>query len=228
MGLNTPTRPTTRGSTPFVVAHRAGNDLARLRRAEAIGIGLVEADVHLFAGRLEVRHLKTAGPIPILWDRWKLAPPWSPRLLLHRLLDATAPGTELMLDLKRGGPQLSQEVMRALDRRPTDTRITVCSRDWRLLEPLIERPDVRVLHSVGSTAQLRALRQLSHEERLAGVSVHRRLLDARVVRELQQRAELLLCWPVETFEDARELVRWGVDGLISQGFERLAPAFRTA
>ena len=63
---------------PFVVAHRAGNDLARLRAAEALRVPLIEADVHLFAGRLEVRHLKTLGPFPILWDRWELAPPWAP------------------------------------------------------------------------------------------------------------------------------------------------------
>ena len=59
---------------PFVVAHRAGNDLGTLRRAEALAIPLVEADVHLRRGRIEVRHLKTLGPLPVLWDRWRLAP----------------------------------------------------------------------------------------------------------------------------------------------------------
>jgi hypothetical protein len=37
-----------------VVAHRAGNDLARLRRAEELGVDLVEADVRLWRGRAEV------------------------------------------------------------------------------------------------------------------------------------------------------------------------------
>jgi hypothetical protein len=74
------------GAGPFLVAHRAGNDLARLRHAEDLGIPLIEADVHLFAGRLEVRHLQTVGPLPIFWDRWALAPPWAPRLLLAELL----------------------------------------------------------------------------------------------------------------------------------------------
>ena len=60
---------------PFLVAHRAGNDLALLRRAEERGITHVEADLHLFRGRLEVRHLKTVGPLPILWDQWTLAAP---------------------------------------------------------------------------------------------------------------------------------------------------------
>jgi glycerophosphoryl diester phosphodiesterase len=42
----------------LVVAHRAGNDLARLRAALDAGADLVEADIHAFRGRLEVRHHK--------------------------------------------------------------------------------------------------------------------------------------------------------------------------
>src|SRR6188508_3273249 len=98
--------------SPFIVAHRAGNDLARLRRAERVRPGLVEADVHLFRGRLEVRHLKTLGPLGVLWDRWYLAPPGTPRLELHELLAAT--DTALMLDLKGGG-RLGRRVAAALD-----------------------------------------------------------------------------------------------------------------
>ena len=79
------------------MAHRAGNDLARLREAERLG-AVVEADVRLWRGRLEVRHLKTIGPVPILWDRWELASPFAPRLELHALLAAARPGTQLMLD----------------------------------------------------------------------------------------------------------------------------------
>jgi hypothetical protein len=53
----------------FPIAHGSGNELGLLRRAEALGLPLVEADVHLHRGRLEVRHRKTAGPLPALWDR---------------------------------------------------------------------------------------------------------------------------------------------------------------
>jgi glycerophosphoryl diester phosphodiesterase len=228
MEATTASRSAERATAPFLVAHRAGNDLTRMRRAESARVELIEADVHLFAGRLEVRHLKTAGPIPILWDRWELAPPWSPRLLLHDLLDARAPGTELMLDLKRGGPALARAVLRALDDRPPSARITVCSRDWRLLGPFDGRADVRVVHSVGSVRQLRAFRRLAARAPLAGVSIHRRLLDGPIVHDLRTRAKLLLAWPVETAADARELAGWGVDGLISQRFEQVATALRAA
>lgn len=202
---------------PFIVAHRAGNDLTRLRAAEALKLPLVEADVHLFAGRLEVRHRKTVGPIPILWDRWELAPPWVPRLLLEELLDAAAPGTELMLDLKGHDRRLPARVLAAIDTSGLPGRLTVCSQDWRLLEPLAGRPEIRVVHSVGNARQLARL-----PSTLAGVSIHERLLDAGVVAELGRRAALVLSWPVESVAQARRLAAWGVQGLISRRFEDLA------
>jgi glycerophosphoryl diester phosphodiesterase len=54
------------GLRPFLVGHRAGNRLHDLHAAERLKPTLVEADVRLYRGRLEVRYLKTAGPIPIL------------------------------------------------------------------------------------------------------------------------------------------------------------------
>ena len=50
-------------ATPLLIAHRAGNDPAHLRAAEAASADVIEADLHLWRGRLELRHLKTAGPL---------------------------------------------------------------------------------------------------------------------------------------------------------------------
>lgn len=209
---------------PFLIAHRAGNDLASLRSAEAAGVALVEADVHRFRGRLEVRHLKTLGPLPVLWDRWELAPPWRPRLLLGDLLAHTAPGTELMLDLKGRSRRLAGAVAAALDARsPGAGRITVCSRIWHHLEPLAARADVRVLHSVGSRAQLRALlARMRAGARFDGVSIHQGLLDEAVAARLRDAAGVVVTWPVETRSEAQRLAALGVDGLISKSFMSLA------
>ena len=207
-------------SEPFVVAHRAGNDLERLRTAEALGLPLIEADVHLFAGRLEVRHRKTVGPIPILWDRWELAPPWASRMLLDELLAAASPTTELMLDLKGHDTRLPPRLLAAIRTSGRTARITVCSQDWRLLEPLTTHPDIRVVHSVGNARQLARLRR--RRGPVSGVSIHQRLLDATVVERLRQRAPLVLTWPVESVEQARRLAGWGVQGLISRSFEHLS------
>lgn len=196
----------------FVVAHRAGNDLARLQQAEQLGVALVEADVRLWRGRLEVRHLKTAGPLPILWDRWRLANPFAPRLELRDLLAGARPETELLLDLKGRDRRLAELVLDAL---PRDRRITICARDGRLLEPFAGREHVRLFQSVGSRRQLRAFLRRVDGLVLDGVSIHERLLDERVVAELRRRSSIVISWPVNTLQRAHELALLGVHGMIS-------------
>ncbi len=204
-----------RRESPFFVAHRAGNDLAKLRTAEEHGLDLVEADVRLFHGRLEVRHLKTLGPIPLLWDRWQVANPFAPRLYLRDLLAATGPDTELMLDLKGRSQRLATGVLAEL--RPTlgSRRVTVCARAWPLLEPFEDLPGVRTIHSVGSVRQLEALLRLGRARRLQGISIHERLLTPDAVADLRGVADLVMTWPANAVDRARELLAMGVDGLIT-------------
>lgn len=207
---------------PFLIAHRAGNDLDALRRANGLGLPWVEADLRLFRGRIEVRHLKTLGPVRVLWDRWFLAPRSTPRLLLGELLSAVGGDTELVLDLKGPDPRLGRRVLAALRAGPAARRVTVCSRSWRQLRRFRGEPGVRVLHSVGSPRQLRRLLRRARGRRLEGVSVHARLLTPETAARLRERADLLVSWPVNTLEEARRLLALGVDGLISDEPERLA------
>ena len=187
-----------------------------LQIAEALGVQAIEADVHLFRGRLEVRHLKTLGPIPILWDRWRLANPFSPRLVLAELLAAVDGGTELVLDLKGRDPRVATDVLEALaPRLRAGGRTTVCARHWPLLEELEGVRGLRLVHSVGSSRQLRRLLRRHRGRRLEGVTIHERLLDSRTARELHELADVILTWPVNTLERAQELVGLGVEGLIS-------------
>ncbi len=204
-----------RQGSPFFVAHRAGNDLAQLRAAEGLGIDLVEADIRLYRGRLEVRHLKTLGPIPVLWDRWRLASPFEPRLQLGDLLAATAPETELMLDLKGRNSRLAADVLAVLRPSLEGRRVTVCSRGWALLDPFEGLAGIRTVHSAGSARQLRALLRLGRVRRLQGISVHERLLTPAIVAEIRDVADLVMTWPANVAVRARELVAMGVDGLIT-------------
>ena len=212
-----------RGPHPFLVAHRGGNGLADLEVAEGFGVALVEADVRLFRGRLEVRHLKTVGPIPILWDRWELAAPWRPRLGLGDLLTATASETELLLDLKGRRLALAEKVRDRISPFLGARRFTVCARSWRLLEPFADLP-VRRVHSVGSVRQLRRLLGRVGERRLEGISIHQKLLDPESVARVRSVADLILTWPVNQPERARELLGLGVDGLITDDVQRLTQA----
>lgn len=210
------------GFEPFVVAHRAGNCLAALAEAERLGARVIEADVRLFRGRSEVRHLKTVGPLPLYWDRWQLASPFRPTLVLGELLRATTGRSELMLDLKGSRPRLADLVRAELAPFLGDRRFTVCARSWDLLGAFADLP-VRRVASVGSARQLRALLRRFADRRVDGVSIHERLLDERVVGDLRHVADTVLTWPVNVPARARELLRIGVDGLISDDVERIAP-----
>lgn len=165
-----------------------------------------------------MRHLKTLGPVPILWDRWRLANPFAPRLLLPELLGALDPQTELMLDLKGRDRRLCHGVTDSVDAAGL-RRITVCARSWPLLEDFRCDERFRVVHSVGNRRQLRVLLRNFEGRPLQGVSIHARLLDAGVVAELRRRAEVVLSWPVNSLAHARELASWGVAGLISDRHE---------
>ncbi len=179
--------------------------------------------MRLFRGRLEIRHLKTLGPLPILWDRWELAAPWRPRLELAALLDAVSPRTELVLDLKGRDKRVATHVLEALDPHLGRRRFTVCARHWSLLDVFHGRP-VRRMQSIGSARQLRRLLRRFAGERLDGVSIHERLLNAESVASLREIADVIMTWPVNRPERARELLRLGVTGLITDELAGLAGA----
>ncbi len=207
----------------FVVAHRAANRLADLERAASEDVAMVEGDVHLFWGRLEVRHLKTIGPIPILWDRWFLANPFTPRLLFERLLSDAGEDVHLMLDLKGVRAAVGGAVRCVLLTRTQGRPITICSRNWRALARLGAVPGVRIVYSAGSRRQLRALLRRFGPGDLEGVSVHADLLTPAIVRQLRDRAATVMSWPIDTRERADVLAGWGVQGFITERPEALAP-----
>jgi glycerophosphoryl diester phosphodiesterase len=205
------------------VAHRAGNHLSDLRAAERLKPTLVEADVRLYRGRLEVRHLKTAGPIPILWDRWELQASWRRQLRLNELLAATSAETELVLDLKGPRKRLAECVLHTIEPYLGERQFTVCARWWRVLEPFAGTP-VRRIYSVGSTRQLRELLHRFAGQRLEGISIHERLVDRETMASLQKIAGLVMAWPVNEPERARALLRLGVGGLITDDATALSRA----
>jgi glycerophosphoryl diester phosphodiesterase len=193
----------------IVVAHRAGNSREALRDSEAVGVDMVEADVHLFRGALEVRHAKTIGPLPILWEKWHLVRPFSPRPRLEELLETAAPTTHWLLDLKGPDPRLSRLVRDRMSRlgRP----YSVCARNWWLLRAFRRDPLARTIRSVAGPAQLRRLRRRGGH---GGISIDHRLLDAAAITWLTARFSPVLAWGVTTRERLDALHRAGVRGFI--------------
>ncbi len=205
---------------PLLIAHRGGNDLAALRDAETLGADLVEADVHLFtpSERVDIRHGRRLGRLPILRDEWRIARPGA-ALTLERLLDEAAPGTALLLDLKGRDIRLAERVADLLAPILGRRTLWVCARRWELLRPFQGEPRVRALHSVGTRRELDAF--LARSSREAGLSVRESLLSAPLVPRLRALADVLVSWTVNQPDRAVELARWGVDGLTTDDLSLL-------
>ncbi len=203
------------GTRPLAIAHRAGNQLDSLRMAEEAGVDLVEADIWFYQGRLEVRHLKTLGPLPLLWDRWELRSGTGPRLLLADLLQAAHPTTPLMLDLKGQDERVAAAVKEACERFLPLRPFVVSARHWPLLDAFNRQSLVTPVHSVGNQRQARAVLPRLARHPCPAVSVHERLLTPAMVGTFKERGAKIITWPINTAARVEELTALDVDGLIS-------------
>ena len=210
--------------TVLAVAHRAGNSLAGLHAARELGVDVIECDVHHHRGRLEVRHLKTAGPLPFLWDRWELVPASAPRLGLAELLEADRHGTTFMLDLKGRRPGSARAVIELLHEVAPGHPLLVCGRWWPAVDAVAEVPFVRPVLSARNRAELSRLRRrvAAAPGVVHGVSVHASLLDHRLVEELHQGVEVVMTWPINDLAELARVLGIGVSGVISDEPDVLA------
>lgn len=208
----------------LAVAHRAGNDPAGLRAALDLGVDLVEADIHLFRGALEVRHLKTLGP-GLLWDKWELARRRDTVLpLLTDVLAAAAGDARLMLDLKGPAAALAPQVAALLRKHTPKLPITVCTKHWGMLDAF-DDPVRRVLSS-SNRMTLQRLRARLRRKPEYGVSIRRQLLTPAVVAELHRNVEVVMVWPVDTPEALDHARHLGVTAVISKNLALLAEVIR--
>lgn len=207
------------GSGPVFVAHRHGNSLGGLRRAEAAGADVVEADIFLRRGRIEVRHSKTLGPLPVLWDRWLLERGWGQRLLLEDVVAAADAGTLLMLDIKRAAPGLSALLRDSMESLAPGRPYLVCSQAWDTVEPFEDVAGATPVYSVDSERALHLFRRRFGEGASAICSIHQRLLDEGTAASLRSRTELVMSWPVNDRARAEQIMAWGIRGMITDRLE---------
>jgi glycerophosphoryl diester phosphodiesterase len=211
----------------LAVAHRAGNHLATLADAVDAGADVLETDVHCRRGRLEVRHEKSAGPLPFYWDRapagrvplltdrWHVVPVAERSLLLADVLRAAPGARALMLDLKGWGG-VGPSVVRALREHAPGVPVLVCARWWPSVDAVATVPGVRPVLSVRSGAELARLhRRLQRGPAPWGVSVHRSLVHPALVARLHEQVERVLTWPVNDDHALETVLRAGVRGVIT-------------
>jgi len=197
-------------SEPVLVAHRAGNHPDTARRA--IGrADMIELDVHVHRGRVEVRHEKVLWPTSRLWERWFLLPRGASGVAIEDVLDALGPEPPLMLDLKCFTPWAARRIRAAAG----ETRsLTVSTRSWWILRAFSDRPATVLLRSCNAPWQLSLAKRLPGLSDRAGIVVHQRLLDPAEVGDIRSLTSLLFTWAVRSVDRAKVLTDAGVTGLI--------------
>lgn len=197
-----------------LIAHRAGNRAGLISPAVAVA-DAIELDVHLFRGRLEVRHTKVLWPLAVYWERWELVRD-EPPVPLAEIVAAAPDGTHLWLDLKGFTPRLARRALEAVgDRRP----LTASTRSWWALGPL-RRAGVRTFRSVGSRWQLWLVERVPIGG--DGIVMHQRFATPEVVARLRRRTRQVVVWAIEDADRALAVADLGVTGIIADDLAVLA------
>jgi glycerophosphoryl diester phosphodiesterase len=207
----------------LTIAHRAGNSLTAAHAAVAAQVDVLEADVHLASGRLELRHSKSLGPLPWHWDRgpWQLTPRSAPQVELAALLDALPAARAVMLDLKGVG-RVGRRTALALQAGAGERSVLVCSRWWPSVDDVAGLPSVLPVLTCRNRPELARLRRrLAATPPPYGVSLHGSLLSTPVVEELRQRVEVVMTWGVNERHVLDRVVGLGVNGIISDSLALL-------
>jgi glycerophosphoryl diester phosphodiesterase len=199
----------------LAVAHRAGNTLAGLTAAFAAGVDLVEADVQLYRGALEVRHSRTLGP-RLLWDRGGGLTRRRELPDLARILDVAAGDPRLLLDLKGRALDVAARVAETLRVRAPGVPVAVCTKEWAMLDAFAADRNVKRIYSAANAAQLRRLLVRLRGGRADGVSIRLRLLTPPVMAELVRVTDLILAWPVDSAAALARARTLGVTGVVSK------------
>lgn len=197
---------------PLVIAHRSGNELHAASQAYEAGADLIETDLWRYRNRLELRHIKTMGPIPLLWDRWELHRGWGERLQLHDLLQHLPIDARLFLDLKGTDTRLPKQAIDYIRNEQPERQIILCGRTWAQLDAVEDEENVTVFFSVGSDEELATIWTRLDKMEHPAISIHKRYLTEETVKRFKEREATIVTWPVNTFAEARRLHELGVDG----------------
>jgi glycerophosphoryl diester phosphodiesterase len=140
---------------------------------------------------------------------------------LAEILAAAGGDPRLMLDLKGRSVRVAARVAETLRELAPGVPVSVCTKQWAMLDAFAGDGNVRRIFSAANRAQLSRLRGRLRGERADGVSIRLRLLSAPVVAELRRSTDLVLAWPVDTAAALARADELGVTGVIGKDLELL-------
>ncbi|HEY7295864.1 MAG TPA: glycerophosphodiester phosphodiesterase [Dehalococcoidia bacterium] len=221
-----PISPASPDHAPHVarIAHRAGNDRDALQAAISAGVDWIEVDLWHAWGRLVARHERSVWRLPLVFDRWRVRRLREQLLDLNELIELTAGGPQLLIDLKGTTPRLPGAIMRTLQRHGACERAAVCGQYWPPLDAIAaSERRIRVFHSLGRPEHVRShLRRVGRHTASHGVSVAHWLLSPEIICELRRDGREVFTWTVNEPARALTLVEWGAHGVISDRLDLLS------
>lgn len=184
---------------------------------------MIEADLRWQDGRLVARHARRLPLLPILWDKWYVRLDRGQAFTLEELLARTRDRAFLLIDVKSLHPRFAPTLISVLREQEALQGVQVSSVYWDVLERLRRaEPGLRLHRTVNTPRRLDALQSLLNSDALdSGVAIHHDLLSRDLAARLSARGAPVLVWPVNDPETGRELLAWGVTGLISDSPELL-------
>ena len=195
---------------PLAIAHRGGNSLPAAREAIRLRADMLETDIWLSRGKLEVRHKHRLGPI--LWERWSLGRGWGPQLELRELLRETPDDALLFLDLKGRELDLGTAILRELRQTAPNRLVAACGRNYAQLDALRDEPNVVLFYSVGEEKEWAEAWPRLEAMRYPALSLRFSLATPQVLDRLHAMGATVVCWGVETFAQLALLDDKGLDG----------------
>src|SRR6185295_11763104 len=229
-------------SRPLVFAHRGGgalapeNTMAAFENGIALGADGLELDVRLSSdGAAVVHHDRTLdrtttlrGPVVVRTaDELRRAEVPSLTEVLARYRDA-----RIIVEMKVNRPELAAAVVAAVRRADAVERVCLGAFGWRVLraaralEPRIAtsaaREEVRwaLYRSWCGWPVSRVAYSGYQVPEVAGGT---RVVSRQFVEHAHRAGLGVQVWTVDTEEDARRLLDWGVDGLITDRPDRIVP-----
>lgn len=191
---------------------------------------MIEADLRWQDGRLVARHARRLPLLPLLWDRWYVRPDRGEAFTLEGLLEKVRGRARLLVDVKSLDRRFAPTLISILQEQDALQEVQVASVYWGVLERIRERDaNLRLYRTVNTSQRLDALHSLLESDPLeAGVAIHRRLLSQDLAASLVEHGIPVLVWPINDLDMARELLSWGVTGLVSDRPELLLALKRDA
>ncbi len=202
-----------------IIAHKIEN-IPQAKKALAAGANFVEIDVakRIIFTKFTTQHHGIKGKFGIGEN-------------LESILSAVPP-YKLLLDIKHAN--LSFTFVKKLSGLLTVNNIKnarICGRDWQIISQICQKTTCLPFYTISTAGDVRKLKiLLSKLASPAGFSVRRNLVDEELIRDLKSLprgktdnfpTSKLWAWTVNEIKEAKRLQKLGVDGIITDEWEKL-------